>query len=63
MGRREDRVAIQSTWGTYTPRTPGTPLTRWDMENAIPSGQKPEPEEPPTTIGEAKRAMRKAVRR
>ncbi len=32
--RRQQRAEIQSTWSTYTPRVPGTPFTRRDLEDA-----------------------------
>lgn len=34
MGRREQRAELQSTWHTYTPREPGTPFTKRDLEAA-----------------------------
>lgn len=34
MGRREDHAALESTWSTYEPRTPGKPITKADMARA-----------------------------
>lgn len=34
MGRRELRAELQATWSVYTPRRPGTPFTKKDLEDA-----------------------------
>lgn len=62
MGRREMRAELQSTWATYTPRTPGKPFRKKDIEDAADvfegSRQEPAKELPDMTPTETlRRAM------
>ncbi len=49
MSRKELRAAIESTWVTYTPRVPGTPFRKKDLEDA----QEERPEAPSMQPSEA----------
>lgn len=58
MGRREQRTELQSTWSSYTPRVPGTPFRKKDLEDADERASQGEPSHP----GALEEATRTAVR-
>jgi hypothetical protein len=48
MGRREMRAELQASWSTFTPRVPGTPFRRKDLEDADERASLGEPSHPGT---------------